>query len=232
MSMRPGWPLTLVMLVLCGIFIQLGLWQLDRATQKRAAWAAYQEQVAAPALVWADEPPSLLEAQRLLVRGQWQPELGFWLDNRSHAGKAGMQRIDFLQLANGTLLAVNRGWLAHRADRQLPAQIPDLPVLDAGVLGQVHVPQRQGFRLGEAASGALRLYLDLESIARARGIQVQPVVLQQLSDTPDGLLRAWSDPKPEEGMHLAYAVQWFGFAATLLLLWLWVGWRRAHGHDS
>ena len=233
---HPGWMLTVVMLVLGAIFLRLGFWQLDRAEQKREHWLAMQQDAAQPALDWVGEPAVLHEARQALVRGVWQPELGFWLDNRNHAGKPGMQRIDFLLLESGALLAVNRGWQMHRADRALPESSPKLPDVQAksssGLLGQVHIPEGQGFKLGDPTQGTLRLYLDLAALDAQLPQVVLPVVLWQLSETEDGLLRVWPQPKPEEGMHLAYAVQWFGFAAALLLLWLWVGWRRGQGHDS
>jgi surfeit locus 1 family protein len=233
---RPGWALTVVMLVLGAVFLRLGFWQLDRAEQKRVHWEAMQQDAALPAGDWTGEVAQLHEARQIRVRGVWQPELGFWLDNRNHAGKPGMQRIDFLLLESGALLAVNRGWQMHRPDRALPAQPPKLPDVqanaDAALLGQVHIPEGQGFKLGDATAGALRLYLDLAALDAQLPQTVLPVVLWQLNETDEGLLRAWPQPKPEEGMHLAYAVQWFGFAAALVLLWLWVGWRRGHGHDS
>ncbi|MGA1561426.1 MAG: SURF1 family protein [Gammaproteobacteria bacterium] len=232
MQFRPGWPLTVVMVVLGVVFVQLGFWQLDRAAQKRAYWEAMQQDAAQPAAVWNGEDANLHEARQVRVTGTWQPELGFWLDNRSHGNKPGMQRIDFLQLGNGALLAVNRGWQAHRPDRSLPEQVPALPDVDVGLLGQVHFPEGQGFKLGDATQGALRLYLDLAAIDAQVPQAVMPMVLWQLSETSEGLVRAWPAPKPEEGMHLAYAVQWFGFAAALLALWAWVGWRRGQGHDS
>jgi surfeit locus 1 family protein len=231
-TLQPGWPLTVVMLVLSAVFIQLGFWQMDRAEEKRMHWAAMQQDFVQPAVDWNGDPALLHEARQLRVRGTWRPELGFWLDNRSHGKQPGMQRIDFLQLESGSLLAVNRGWHAHRADRALPERVPLLPDAAAGLQGRVHVPQQQGFKLGDAVQGNLRLYLDLAAIDAQVPEAVLSVVLWQLSESEDGLLREWPSSTPEEGMHLAYAVQWFGFAVALFMLWLWVGWRRARGHES
>jgi surfeit locus 1 family protein len=57
---------------------------------------------------------------------------------------------------------------------------------------------------------------------------VQPVVIQMDPDSAGGgFVREW--PRPDERIerHLGYAWQWYGFAATLVAIWLVVNIRRA-----
>ena len=68
--------------------------------------------------------------------------------------------------------------------------------------------------------------LDLARFARLAGYPVQPVVLQLAADAPAGFVRAWPRPDDRKERHLSYALQWYGFAASAVLIWLALAWRR------
>jgi cytochrome oxidase assembly protein ShyY1 len=55
---------------------------------------------------------------------------------------------------------------------------------------------------------------------------MQPFVIEQLSDTRDGLIRDW--PRPSTGIdrHLGYAFQWYALAATAFIFFVVTGFRR------
>ena len=44
-------------------------------------------------------------------------------------------------------------------------------------------------------------------------------------DQPEGFLRDWRPPGMPPDKHLAYAVQWFGLAATVFVTWVVLSFR-------
>ena len=43
---------------------------------------------------------------------------------------------------------------------------------------------------------------------------------------PAGFVRDWPRPDDRKERHLSYALQWYGFAASAVLIWLALAWRR------
>jgi cytochrome oxidase assembly protein ShyY1 len=83
--------------------------------------------------------------------------------------------------------------------------------------------------LGEAGTlrpGSIMQNLTLDQFGQASGLRMKPFVLEQTTDTQDGLVRDW--PKPSSGMdkHFGYAFQWYALAATAFLFFLITGFRR------
>jgi surfeit locus 1 family protein len=50
------------------------------------------------------------------------------------------------------------------------------------------------------------------------GLDFQPLVLEQHSDTADGLLRDWPKPASGSAKHYGYAFQWGAMAILILVL--------------
>ena len=59
------------------------------------------------------------------------------------------------------------------------------------------------------------------------GLTLQPVVIQQTSDTSDGLAREWERPDTGVDRHRSYALQWYSFAALAAVLYVLLGFKRA-----
>ena len=77
---------------------------------------------------------------------------------------------------------------------------------------------RQQYR--QVAEDAARNNLDYERYQRVFGKPLQPVLVEQTSDTGDGLVRDWPRPDTGVGTHISYPIQWFGLAAAIMVLWL------------
>src|SRR5947208_2915105 len=58
------------------------------------------------------------------------------------------------------------------------------------------------------------------------GLALQPIVIEQRSDSGDGLLREW--PRPDAGIerHESYALQWYSLAALAVILAAVLSFRR------
>ncbi|MBB4013028.1 SURF1 family protein [Niveibacterium umoris] len=212
-------------------FIALGNWQLNRAAFKAALLARFgaAESAQAVPLPQAGELAQR-EALRVAVSGVWLADRTAWLDNRTYNGRAGMQLLTPLRLADGQLLYVNRGWAPLGGDR---ARLPQAP-LATGVVELQGVAVRAdggGFTLaGGDAREAVWSHVDLAQLVRhAGGQKVYPRILELETDLHDGLVRAWAPPAQGPERHRAYALQWFSFAAiaaALTIYWAWRSRRR------
>ena len=235
----PALPLTLLTLFLLALLTGLGFWQLDRAAQKRVLVEQYQggEQEAPilvrPDLVATDD----LDYRPALVSGHFDAERQFLLDNRTRQGLAGYHVLTPLRIeGSGHAILVNRGWVPRGPSRaDLPVlHTPDTAVQLEGLLRQ---PGR-AFTLGEGEDREpgwpkvlQQVRLDLQ--AEQLGYPLLPMLLLLGPEQEHGFVREWEPVKgfgPEQ--NLGYAVQWFGLAAALLIIYVVVNCRRSGGHGQ
>ena len=216
-----GWirsvPLIAAALV-AALTFELGNWQVRRAGEKEALQARI-EHLAHETPVQYGGHTLPQEWQPLTVRGRWLASRAMFIDNRVHAGRAGYYLVMPMELTGSEdVLLVNRGWVPVGVDRRT------LPVVAAQagevqLTGVARVPEAKPFALsGNQVQGVVWQNLDLKAMAGYVGRALQPFVLQQSSDTGDGLVRDW--PRPDAGIerHKGYALQWYGLCALVVLL--------------
>ena len=232
----PGsWP-TAVTLVLLGILVSLGFWQLDRAEQKKVLLAQYgSEQKQTILQLEAGLKSAVgLEYKDAVVVGHYDSDHQFLLDNRTHAGQAGYQVLTpFLIRDSGVAVLVNRGWMPLGQSRD---RLPDVTVHEdrQRISGRLKIPLQKVFMLGEEGPRQRWPWriqkIQLESQSAELGRPLLPVVLLLDAGQPDGYVRQW---RPLVGFgperNVGYAVQWFGLAAALLIIYLAVNTRRTDG---
>jgi surfeit locus 1 family protein len=228
-----GWP-TLAALVFFVLTLSLGNWQTGRAQYKRDLQARYDTAEAHPPVhvgVELLDKDSVLY-RKLEVEGVFDPAHEILLDNRVLNGVAGYHVLTPLRVGGGeTTILVNRGWVATGRDRK---QLPQLPHITGTIRieGLAVEPQGRYFEFaGAAPQGRVWQNLDFEQYAMSSGLLLQPVLLQQTSELDDGLLRRWPRPDTGVAMHVSYALQWHGLAATLVVLWLALNIKRVNKAD-
>jgi cytochrome oxidase assembly protein ShyY1 len=76
----------------------------------------------------------------------------------------------------------------------------------------------RAFDFGRRSGGSVRQNLSVEDFVAETGLAVKSFVLEQQTDTGDGLVRDW--PRPDTGveMHESYALQWYSLAALSIVL--------------
>lgn len=206
-------------IVVAVIAVQLGNWQRSRAAEKHELGA----RIAHFAASEVAELPSVSGAQpavwsQLRLRGRWQSDATLYLDNRVHERRPGYHVLMPLRLADGSAVLVNRGWIPAGFDRSV-LPVPITPTAEVEVAGRVTVPEKDPFSLGASPrDGARWQYVDLEAYREASGVPVAAWVLQQTSDSGDGLVRDWPAPDLGEDKHRGYALQWYSLAALALAL--------------
>jgi surfeit locus 1 family protein len=208
---------------------RLGWWQLDRAAQKTALQTALDERRALPPLP-ADQLAASAAAaaaqhhRSISLSGRWLDERTVYLDNRQMNGRPGFYAVTPLQLADGTAVLVQRGWLPRDALDRTRVQAPALPPGPVQVVGRIAPAPGRLYEFDSAASGVIRQNLDLSAFALETGLQLRPLSLVQEETTPplaDGLLRQWPQPAVGVDKHHGYAFQWFALATLILGLYVW-----------
>ena len=235
----PSWWATLLMLACGALFIHLGQWQQGKAERKQAAEAqlearAQRGPIAFPAtLIAAPADLDALNYAPVTVRGRFETDRQFLVDNRIYQEQAGYHVITPLRIAGSDVrLLVNRGWLPASARHD---QLPTISTPDGEVTltGMTVLPGTRFFTLGKEAAPIpgqwppLWQNLDLVRFRNAAPYPVQPLVLQLDAASPAGFARDWPRPDERWEKHWSYALQWYGFAASALLIWFFLGWRRS-----
>lgn len=217
-----------------GLTCALGLWQLDRAEQKRAMAEHLRTQSLKPLLQTEQLPaiarsPDLFFDQRIQLRGRWLPQHTIALDNRQMRQQVGFYVVTPLVLSSpgAPVVLVQRGWIPRniRQREALPAVIT--PSDEVVLQGRIARRLSQAYALGSDAKGLIRQNLDIAAYANEISTPLLPFVIIQINDDSppgqEGLQRDW--PSIDHGVekHLGYAVQWFLLAGLIGGLYLWLG---------
>jgi surfeit locus 1 family protein len=206
--------------------VSLGVWQLNRAEEKRALAETLRARADLPPFA-LDAPVKDVEALRfrtLTAFGSYEPEGQILLENRRHGSRNGFHVITPLRLAGSDLrVLVNRGWIPAN-ERGEPGAAP-APEGEIRVQGQTHIPAPPALALDGGPEGAAAWarrwpYLTLELYAATVDYPTQPVVILLDPDAEGGFVRRWPKELPKEGMHIGYAVQWLAFAVIALAIYL------------
>jgi surfeit locus 1 family protein len=220
-------PFFLLFLPAC-ICVGLGIWQLDRAAQKRQLAQELAQRAEASPLEIGD---TLLDAEaaryrRVAVHGEFEADGQIFIENRHHAGKVGFHVITPLHIAGSERrVLVNRGWV--------PVMEAAVPQGTVTVHGEAEVPSAPALVLhgGDHAArdwGRRWPYLTLPLYTAVSSHPLQSIVVLQDPGDPTGFARYWPREFPKEGMHIGYAVQWFAFAAIGLVVFVRLSLARDH----
>jgi surfeit locus 1 family protein len=230
-TFAPSWPMTLITLVLLTLFIGLGRWQWQRGEAKQAVWAEYERSAAAVPLGSRDFD-SFDRFARIALTGEYDPGNQFLLDNRSHNGQSGWEVLTPFELDDGRIILVNRGWIPSSGYRD---RLP-YPMLPAGerssITARIDELPSGGLAMGHAAPGPANAWLKIASfpthdeLAASLGKKIDRRILLLDADAPDGFVREWSPPGMPPSRHFSYAIQWWGFAAVLLVLYFGLNFRK------
>ncbi|WP_077034211.1 SURF1 family protein [Pelomonas sp. KK5] len=217
---------TVAALAAVALTARLGVWQLDRAAQKRAMQAAIDAGGRLAPLGNADLQPDDSQLHRAVrLRGHWLADRTVYLENRPMHERVGFYVVTPLQLADRSeAILVQRGWAPRDArDR---TKLPELPAANGEIelTGRLELAPTRVFELGEAASGPIRQNLASAAFAQeAPRLKLLPLTVFQTqpAGAGDDLPRDW--PAPDLGLskHYGYAFQWFALSALFLGLYVW-----------
>ena len=223
-----GWfLLALVFAVACW---NLSQWQLARRSAVVEVINRIDANYAAPASGLEDLMPSktgfLLSNEYRLVKvsGVYLPEQALLVRNRPRSGQAGFEQLVPLQLVDGSVIFVDRGWLPTGNAQDAPDFNP-LPKGDARVTVLGRLRHSEGTDGRNAPAGQIAHAHIAEAASRSNLSNSQTYLGAYLaleSENPAYRApRALGRPNITEGNHLSYAFQWLLFAVMAFGALIW-----------
>lgn len=228
----PSWFASLLTLAVLPALISLGLWQLRRADEKRELMVQAQQGRNQVLPLNASDAPSLARYQRVSLEGSYEPAQQILLDNMpSSKGEPGYRVLTPFRLTDQSLLLVDRGWVPLGANRQQRPQI-DVDAQPRQLTGMLDELPRPGVRAGEAGiqPGVWPQVLNYPTspeLQQLYGPALQARIVLLDAAAVDGFERIWQIDlgfSPER--HVGYAVQWFGMAVTVFIIFIVVNLKR------
>ena len=192
--------LAVAAVLVAGLCVAGGIWQLNRLAARRARNAALAARLALPPLrVQSDITADSARQRRVVAHGIYDFSAERTWPGRSFEGTPGVALITPLRLPGGSAVLVDRGWVPS----------PDAFHVDLALYREADTVTVTGIALIPP---------------RGRGdvvvVGFLPFVIQLETPHPPparGLPRRWPPPAFDNGPHLAYAVQWFSFALIALV---------------
>lgn len=230
------WAFSLYLVLLNGL-IGLGCWQLNRADQKREFLAQQQAGQQAPTIN-LNQSATGERYQSAEMTGYYDAAHSFLIDNQIVAGKPGYFVLTpFILDKQDQAVLVNRGWVPLTANRQ---QLPDVSTGTeiVAIKGRINQFPAVGYKLagGEIPTEtwpAVVQFVDSQVLSAKLAYPVYDFQIELDDDQTAGFVRDWRTQAtipPEK--HQAYAVQWFGLAATLTGLFIWISTKKRREHSA
>lgn len=204
------------------LFSTLGVWQVHRGLAKQqmlselAAPSAAAENLSA-----ASVAPEGLNLRRARARGKYLPERQLLEDGQSHRQQPGYHVWTPLQLEDGAIVLVDRGWVPRDAAAvQAPA-----PAGEMTLQGFWRALPEPGLRLAAAGDcpaekkfPAVVLYPAIAQVRCLLGASVLPGLFLLDAAEPGGFVREWTDLGFPPERHFGYAFQWFVLAIAAIVI--------------
>jgi surfeit locus 1 family protein len=224
-AFAPAPLITLLALLLAALFVRLGFWQWQRGVERQAQWARFARGAEQLLELGARAVTDVPLFQRVRVSGGLDGAHQFLLDNRTWHGRAGYEVLTPLLRPGAPALLVDRGWVPFAGVR---AQLPDVTLQAPAAVtltGRIATLPAAGLALGRAAPQReapwpkVTGYPDIGQLSSALATPLAPRILLLDPQAPFGYVREWQAPGLSPLRHFAYAIQWWSFAALVLLLW-------------
>ncbi|WP_161599323.1 SURF1 family protein [Reinekea blandensis] len=230
---HPGKPLWFFVVVFLPLFVSLGVWQLNRATEKEQLLAQQAETIELSQIEAGQVPLN----QQSVISGRVQSTPVFLLDNKTRDGQFGYEVFGLAHTAEGSVM-LSLGWVAGSAERQ---QLPELTLPPAIVQQAItwRMPPTNAV-LDEQANVRHADQSDVWVVQAMTTDWVQqqtghrPLGFAQLNDAEAVGVGPviWQPSVMTPAKHRAYAVQWFAMAVALLSMFLYAGFRSSDSKAS
>lgn len=220
-----NWKLCILVALLLPLLMTLGVWQLDRAEEKREISRAWQTQQSLPPLSvdLSTLDVSLDQFRRVRIEGEFLPEQ-YWLkENQIVNGQLGYHVIMPFRSHDNVLLAVDRGWVAGSPLRDFVPEI-QTPSEVIFVEGSLVIPS-DSMLIREAEVSVKSwphkiLEVDLAVMGKHIDGRLYPKALRLEEGSPGALDVYWRPINVSPMKHNGYAFQWFAMALALVIAFI------------
>jgi cytochrome oxidase assembly protein ShyY1 len=213
--------LTVAVLVAFGC-VAMGRWQLHRLGERHERNALIERNLEAPPADAGDllrvgrGPQERDEYARVEATGRYDVASQLLVRTRPFEGQVGFHVLTPLVTQDGPALLVDRGWVPGGATAE---DVPDVPAPPSGtvtVTARVR-PSEPASTTGPPPPGQVtRIHVPTIAAALPYDVYGGFGELTAESPRPRDAPSLLPPPEPAEGPHLAYAFQWFVFAALAL----------------
>jgi surfeit locus 1 family protein len=228
---KPSWLMTIITLAVVIIFVNLGMWQLDRADFKDAIKAKFETRLVTDYKRFSAADSTVdIDYRNLILDGEFDVSRTILVDNKIFEGRAGYDVLTpFILSGSRKVVLVNRGWVALGDSRDILPVIKKPVVLDE-VKGIASLPNTEGFRMGVVSLAdswpQVVPYIDIEAMQESFPDGLLPLVLWLAPDQPGYYQRSWSPVWADPDKSRAYALQWFIFTLIAAGLYLFLNLRK------
>jgi surfeit locus 1 family protein len=217
------------------LFLSLGAWQVQRANEKQQFLDLEGKRVNESVQIVSEtlDDATLLRYKKATVTGHYDTTKQFLLDNQINAGKAGYFVFTPFKLQNSTkAILVNRGWIPLVEPRATLPNVDFQSNSEMTLSGRINTFPSIGLKLEGAnqptkTNPAIVGVIDTQVLARHTGYELFNFQLELDANSPNGFKREWAAAKimqPEQ--HLGYALQWFGLAFVLTIIFIKYGLKK------
>jgi cytochrome oxidase assembly protein ShyY1 len=219
--LNPRWiAAALVILVLAGVCVQLGRWQLHRLDERKARNGVTRTNLAAAPAPLADivGPQRVVGDQHdwrtAVVTGRYDASKQVVMRYRNVDNRPGFEIVTPLMLADGTGVLVDRGFLARQGAELAPGNVPPAPSGEVTVTGRLRRSEQGGHTSGGTPVDGTARLINGPGFGAALHLSLYDGYLTVDRQIPatDPAFGGFPGPEIDDGPHFFYALQWFFFA--------------------
>lgn len=233
--LTPKWiAVTLICLALLPAFQALSNWQWHRLSDRQAYNVTIQAEIDKPPVAITELIGTSTDSKTVAPDSQWRTVemIGSWLSDeqvlvrkKSLESDLGLWVVTPLELTDGTIVMVNRGWTAaanSAIDSPVVAAVPSGSIEVLGRLREVQVRTKPA--PNDLPEGQVDRIIPMEIVASPETLSnayVEMTASRPESKSPE--IRTLPEPEVTEGAHRSYALQWMFFEIMTVIGWVILG---------
>ena len=202
------------------ITISLGLWQIERANEKKVIISNYDKLLVSTPIALQKEQP-LENWQPIETDGAYQ-DLVIYEDNAINSGKAGFKVYHLFQNGDGTFMFVHRGFIERNLIKNNLPRI-DTPLRKKNIKGTALFKQNNTF-VKNIEESDIRIIQEfntsvlIERFPILKDRYLHPFLFNLDVRDADKFQPIEKPVNMTASKHIGYAIQWFGLCAALIIL--------------
>ena len=202
------------------ITISLGLWQIERANEKKVIISNYDKLLVSTPIALQKEQP-LENWQPIETVGAYQ-DLVIYEDNAINSGKAGFKIYHLFQNGDGTFIFIHRGFIERNLIKNNLPRI-DTPVGKKNIKGTTLFKQNNTF-VKNIEESDIRIIQEfntsvlIERFPILKDRYLHPFLFNLDVRDADKFQPIEKPVNMTATKHIGYAIQWFGLCAALIIL--------------
>jgi len=228
---------TILAIIGISVFFNLGTWQVNRAQLKEKMQHEIESKRIQPSFTLKASINDINDKIHTKVNayGHFDNKNEILIDNEIHQGKAGYHVLTPLILEDKqSVIMVNRGWVPLGRSRDI---LPELTAPSGNIIINGRISRHKSkpaliLDQEDSIPGKVWPYFDSEKYIKHTGYNLLPVVILMDAKADGGYARKWPNFNANKGMHIGYAIQWYVFAAIVLITYLGVNLKKKEQQDS